>query len=437
MKLPVQLVLLYVIMFLFCTTPIQAKYFEDAFLVTFKNQPPSANEMAQTIRTTKTKSIKGLNLKRLPHLQKINLETGADLEQAMVLYAAHPQVQSVEKIYHYTAYKTPNDPYFGYQWALTKIQAPQSWDTNTTSPLTIAIIDTGIYADHADFQGVNIMKGYDWIDYDNDPQDGQGHGTFVAGQIGAATNNSTGIAGVIWNATLYISRVLDDEGSGSSENILSALDEVLVTNAKIINMSLGGDYPCHLSPSLQALIDQASAQGVLVVAAAGNENTDASQVSPASCNHVLAVGATTTTDTRASYSNYGSTVDLSAPGGEPISQSTAIVGLGIDYQYRYLAGTSMAAPHVAGAAAIVWGKYPNLTPLQLQTHLQNNADIISTDKYIGKRLNLYKAVLSQPESPNPYDMDYDGDLDYMDFLILMKYNDFAGIFDYSRFVKTY
>jgi subtilisin family serine protease len=421
---------------LFSPSPAWAAPLKDSFLVRF-DRPTFPPGIERVMQSTRTKHLLPLKLKFLQGLTQVEIEPGTDLDAAMELYATLPEVQSVEKIYPISLNKTPNDQYYSLQWALPKMQTHLAWDTHTSSPLTVAIIDSGIDSAHPDFAGVSITKGYDWAENDTNPQDQNGHGTFVAGQIGAATNNNIGVAGVVWNAKLYISKIIDTNGDTSSLLLFNAIDEVLQTNAKIINLSLGGPFPCSQSPSLQSLIDQAKSQGVLVVVAAGNDNDDAAYYSPASCNHVLTVGATTTTDTRATYSNYGTTVDLAAPGGDGSLQSTLIAGLWLNQGYNSVRGTSMAAPHVAGVAAIVWGKYPSLSPATLTTHLQTTADPITTDKFIGKRVNIYKAIITAPATISPYDVDQDGDIDYIDFLILMKYNDFAGIFDYNRFVKAY
>jgi thermitase len=243
----------------------------------------------------------------------------------MAAYSILPEVSTVEKVYQISASRTPNDTYYSIQWSLSKIQAPQAWDTITTTPVKISIIDTGIDSAHSDLQGITITKGRDWINGDTDPNDEDGHGTFVAGQIGAATNNSLGIAGVVWQSKLFISKVLDSEGNGTTTEVISAIDEAITAQVKVINMSIAGLGMCTSTPSLQTVITRAYNAGITIVVAAGNNNDNAANYIPASCLNTLVVGASTTTDSRAMYSNFGSIVKIAAPGGDGTTQSTLIV----------------------------------------------------------------------------------------------------------------
>jgi subtilisin family serine protease len=196
------------------------------------------------------------------------------------------------------------------------------------------------------------------VDRDAQPQDEQGHGTHVAGTIAALTNNNLGVAGVAPAAKVLAIRVLDAQGSGSLSDIADGVLEAVKRGAKIINMSLGGDSD---GQTLRAAIAEATAAGVLVVVAAGNDNTSRATY-PAAYPGVLAVGATTASDQRASFSNYGTYVGIAAPGDRILSTK---LGGGT----TSLSGTSMASPHVAAAAALVWGANPSLTAAQVRAAL--------------------------------------------------------------------
>ncbi len=294
----------------------------------------------------------------------------------------------------------PNDPLYSQQWALSDpvggINAPSAWDFDVGSAsVTVGVIDTGITA-HPDLAG-RMLPGYDFIlnipgasdpgDGHRDNQCGPGipgeasffHGTFVSGLIAADTNNDLGIAGVDWNAMILPVRALGPCG-GTADQILAAFDWAIGAAvpgvppnpypARVINMSLGGFGPCP--QSLQDSINTALAQGVVVVVAAGNSSDNASGFWPAGCSGVLTVGASTRQGDITSYSNFGSRIDLSAPGGDGVLSdwilSTANDGTGApnNPDYEFAVGTSFAAPHVAGTASLMIARNANLTPGRIQ-----------------------------------------------------------------------
>lgn len=265
-----------------------------------------------------------------------------------------------------------------------------------------------------------VVDGYSFADQDSDARDFYGHGTHVAGTIGALTNNSIGISGINWNVQLLAVKVLNDYGSGHTVDIVAGIYYAADNGAKVINMSLGGDYRCAESQSLQDAISYAVSRGVTVVVAAGNENADANNSSPASCNNVITVAATGPDDERASFSNYGSAVDVAAPGGNARTDDFPDTTTNPDCfsasrnylcrirsttpnnTYRLYVGTSMATPHAAGAAALLLAQNPSLTPDQIETALKNSGDSIATDQPIGKRLNMYTALqLTSSQTPAP------------------------------------
>ena len=259
------------------------------------------------------------------------------------------------------------------QWSYYDIEANWVNAPSTTTGVTVAVIDTGVDYNHPDLVK-KVVKGYDFVNADNDPMDDFGHGTHVAGIIAAQANNNFGIAGVSWNAKILAIKVLDSSGSGNdwdvSQGIYAAANN---SSVKVINMSLGGAW----SQLEQDAVDYAvNTKGKLLVAAAGNSNTsDTTNAYPAALNQVfpnkvLAVAAHDSTHCRASFSNYGTWVDITAPGVNilstvPVSLPTELSGDGSGY--NYLDGTSMASPHVAGAAALAWEKYKTYTNVQIAT----------------------------------------------------------------------
>jgi serine protease len=299
----------------------------------------------------------------------------------------------------------PNDPFYPLQWHYPMIELPAAWDFTTGDPgVTVAVIDTGILAQHPDLAG-QLLPGYDFvsnpassgdgdgIDPDpEDPGDGNGvaassfHGTHVAGTVAAASGNGIGAAGVAPGVKLLPLRALGPSG-GSSYDILQAVRYAAgLTNdsgtvrapVDVINLSLGRRGPCW--PAEQAAFDAARQAGVVVVAAAGNDDEDAADAFPANCSNVVAVGAVDLHGNRAPYSNYGSAVDVQAPGGRATDANgdgypDGVLSLMGDeeaepmYTYAFRKGTSMASPHVAGVVALMKSVNPNLTPEEIDQML--------------------------------------------------------------------
>lgn len=316
---------------------------------------------------------------------------------------------------------TPNDTQYSNQWHYYEntggIRAPAAWDKATGQGAVVAVLDTG-YRPHPDLNA-NLLPGYDMISdafigndgngRDNDARDpgdwtnagecGNGqpvsfrgsswHGTHVAGTIAAVTNNNSGVAGVAFNAKIVPVRVLGKCGGYTSDiadGIIWAAGGTVSgvpanpNPASVINMSLGGSGSC--STTTQNAINQARSRGAAVVVAAGNSNANANNFNPGNCNGVINVAATNRQGGRASYSNFGSSVDVAAPGGQMTSAndpngvlSTYNSGTttpGND-SYGYSQGTSMAAPHVAGVAALIKQAKPTATPDEIETILKNTA----------------------------------------------------------------
>jgi serine protease len=309
---------------------------------------------------------------------------------------------------------TPNDPMFSQQWDYTDVtggmRLPAAWDKATGTGIRVAVIDTG-YRPHVDLQG-QILAGYDFIADTTISNDGTGrdsdasdpgdwtaagqcgtgqpasnsswHGTHVAGTIAALTNNGIGVAGVAYGAKVVPVRVLGQCGGYTSDiadgiiwasgGTVSGISNI-AARAQVINMSLGGGGACDTTT--QNAINGARSRGTVVVVAAGNEAQNASNSSPANCSGVIAVAATNKSGGRASYSNYGTIVDVAAPGGDTGAAilSTLNAGTkapGADSYAGYM-GTSMATPHVAGVVALMLSKNPNLTPDQVEAALKSSA----------------------------------------------------------------
>ncbi len=336
--------------------------------------------------------------------------------QVMVSFARNAAVDYVEPDRIMRALMTPNDSYFGNQWDLTDptggVGMTSAWELATGSGVKVAVLDTGI-AVHSDLAGQTV-GGYDFISNASTARDGNGrdsnpndegdwyaanecgagypkadsswHGTHVAGTIAAATNNAKGVASMAYGAKVVPVRVLGKCG-GSVSDIVDAIVwasggsvsgvPANANPAKVLNLSLGGGGACG---SFQAAINTARANGAVFVVAAGNENQNVSNSSPANCSGVISVAATTKAGSRASYSNYGSTIVVSAPGGDGSGGAGDILSTlnsGKTTQstenYAYYAGTSMATPHVAALAALIFELKPSATPDQVKNWITQNA----------------------------------------------------------------
>ena len=345
----------------------------------------------------------------------------AEMQAVIEKLLALPEVEYVEPDYIRRHTLTPNDPLFANQWHYAApttnnygINAQAAWNITTGSDsIVVAVVDTGIL-NHADLSG-RTVPGYDFIadalvandgdGRDSDPSDpgdwitsaedasgyfaGCGvsdsswHGTHVSGTIGAATNNSLGVAGINWNSKILPVRVLGKCGGYDSDIIdgmrwaagLTVSGVPANANpAKVINISLGGTGSC--STSMQSAINAVTSAGTTVVVAAGNDNVNASNFSPGNCNNVITVAATNRNGNKASYSNYGSVVEISAPGGDTNGGVLSTLNTGtkqpVADSYAYYMGTSMATPHVAGVVSLLYSIYPSITPSQVLQYLQNN-----------------------------------------------------------------
>lgn len=349
--------------------------------------------------------------------------------------------------YPYTILGTTNDTLISSQWHLSKIQAPTAWDRWTgSSSTTIAVIDTGFALNHEDLsakwklnsaemgstasqgpapnctsRGLTLDKrcnnldddgngytddwrGWDFVHDDDDPQtgtdypSGQGvsHGTMTAGLTAAASDNGRGVAGVDRGALILPLQALDDDGSGFTSSVAEAIRYAADQGADVINLSLGSAYS---DSYLRAQIAYAQSLGVVVVAAAGNEGCSGCLTYPANFPEVIAIGATTSTDTLASFSSWGGNLDMVAPGTSGMcttawSSSVQTTGYSCSAQ-----GTSFAAPLVSGAASLIAGRQPGISVAAVTTALLNGADkvvamngALTSTQYGSGRLNVYRSL---------------------------------------------
>ncbi len=336
-----------------------------------------------------------------------------------VLYAAPDYVISLSA----TTNTATNDPNVSEQWALDAIQLSDAWDVTTGSPsVMVGILDTGIDAGHPDLDGrVDSHLSADFTlghiigeEVHTIPNDPMGHGTHVAGIIGAITNNGTGMAGACSGVTLVSLRIFDENGSGYSSNLALAIEYAESNNIPILNFSgrWNLEFTSHESLYNYALDEVIENYGGLFVCAAGNDysNNDTIDIFPANCHylHTITVGAGTPANTKAPFSNYGvNTVDIFAPGVDILScyptemcingTHDTINSVHEDIGYHTMSGTSMATPYVTAVAALMLSENPSLTPIQIKHRIMNNCDQYNTlSGYCisGGVVNAYKAVLN-------------------------------------------
>ena len=288
----------------------------------------------------------------------------------------------------------PNDPGFPAQYALINIHAPQGWAVSTGSTMvTIAVIDSGVDLSHPDLVD-KVLQGYDFIENDPTPQDEYGHGTHVSGIAAASTNNGSGVSGVSWGAQILPVRVLDSHGNGDYSTLAAGIIWAVDHGAQILNLSLGGISP---NTTLLKAVNYAYERGVMIIASSGNDGSGNLRY-PARYPVVVAVGSTNSLDQRSGYSNYGSGLDLMAPGETIYSSDPG--------GYAYRTGTSMSAPFVSGLAAILWGMPGYGSTLKVETAIERNAlDLGSTGwdaEYGFGLIQMDAALIYDPIPPKPH-----------------------------------
>ncbi len=431
----------------------ETSYVPGEILVKFKSGTP-AEKVQQALARMKA------SIKRKPNfigVQLLSLPSDLSVEEAVASYRNDPDVLYAEPNYIRRAFRPPDDLLFNRQWGLhntgqslpgtdnglgqplkgvadADIDAPEAWDITTgSSSVIVAVVDTGMDYMHPDLSP-NAVPGWDFVGTqtctvtnqtcnctpddpigDNDPLDNNGHGTHVAGIIGAKGDNATGVSGVNWDVKLMPLKILEANGCGSVEDEVAAIQFAISKQVRIINASFGAP---GFSQTEYDAIAAANNDGILFVAAAGNDGADNDRfpIYPASYDlpNVISVAAGDFDGRLIFFSNYGkSSVDVAAPGDcvystMPMyavtlnSESNGIcTGMAYAQEYDYLAGTSMAAPHVSGVAGLLLAQEDSLTPAQIKAIISLTTDPLDSLKSLvtsNGRLNARKALFREAGS---------------------------------------
>jgi len=371
-----------------------------------------------TVQAIRTLSNVGITvLKQLGSLGVYHCNIGTkDINEAITECEASPNVVYAEPNYIYRHFDEPNDPRFDQLYGMTITDAPAAWDIQTgRKSIIVGVIDTGADWDHPDLAGniwnnsaeipnnnidddkngfVDDFLGWDFANDDNNPDDDNDHGSHVSGTIGAVGNNGVGVVGVNWKVSIMPLKFLDNNGSGSLDDALEAIIYGVNNGAKVLSNSWGGG---GFSQALEDAIKFANDNGVLFVAAAGNDSKDNDDSPSYPANYevpnVISVAASTRSDNLASFSNTGrTTVHLAAPGQDILSTTK-------QNTYSTFSGTSMATPHVAGAAALVWAQFPGLSMAQVKIRVLGGIDRVDSfneTTSTGGRLNVFNSLSTNP-----------------------------------------
>jgi len=415
-------------------------YVPDEIIVKFK---PGATP-AQIDQLNRQHGVEAIRTSKFAGFKTLRIPEGKGALEIVEIFTRNPLVEYAEPNYYAYATMVPNDPYYCLQWHLDDslewdsvnetcktgsnpyggIHMEAAWDISTgASSVIVAVVDTGVaYEDYKGFErapdlaGTSFVTGYDFINNDNHPNDDEGHGTHVTGTIAQTTNNNLGVAGVAFNTTIMPVKALNQFGSGTTQTVADGIYFAADNGADIINLSLG--WPVGVDPglTLENAISYAYSQGVTIAAASGNEADEEGYTGgisyPAAYDdYVIAVGATRYDEEVAYYSNYGSSLDLTAPGGDvTIDQNEDGYGDGVlqqtfdrnpkDWGYWFYQGTSMSTPHVSGLAALLLAQDSNRTPDDIRNILQTTAEdqgAAGRDQYYGWGLiDAYAALTYAP-----------------------------------------
>ncbi len=323
----------------------------DSIIVDFKEEVPIA-KISEEIQAISQQYNQLVNLNSIfsiddrVYIVKGDKQVLKELKRSPL----RKQTEYIEANYQYHTLEVPNDPDYSKQWNFRNINVEQAWDETQGEGITVAVIDTGV-SQVPDLKLTKLVKGYDFVNDKADAADDNGHGTHVAGTIAQSTNNGYGVAGIAYKAGIMPLKVLSSTGGGTVADIAESIKFAADNGADVINMSLGGG---GASTMIEEAIKYANSKGLVIVAAAGNEGRNASSY-PARYPNVISVSATDAAGDKASYSNFGAGVDISAPGGSEtgkIIQNTLDPSSG-ESVFVGFQGTSMAAPHVAGVVALI------------------------------------------------------------------------------------
>jgi subtilisin family serine protease len=301
---------------------------------------------------------------------------GDDAERILHALRARGEVRAADYEGEQVSQIVPNDAlYQAYQWNLRRIGMEQAWDLRPSAPdVTVAVLDTGVDLTHPDLRpNLLVDQGYDFLNDSPTPQDDESHGTAVAGIIGAIGNNHVGVTGIAWHVKVLPIKALNSQGRGPDSAMVKAILYAADQGARVINISSTG---ARYSAALETAVQYAQDKGALVVAAAGNTGNGDNAVNyPAALDGVLAVAAIDDKDQLASFSQRQQYVALAAPGVDVASTAWSGAGRGM---YASQSGTSIAAPHVSGAAALLWALRPDLAASDIAAALLATADKVGT-----------------------------------------------------------
>ncbi|MBM7650968.1 S8 family peptidase [Neobacillus cucumis] len=340
----------------------KSHYYKNEIVVNFKTIPPQ-EKINQYL-----KDINGTLRER--HETVYNFKSKSQTTNELEKYFIQKQsVEYAEPHYIFLPNEVNDTYYQSYQWNLPAIGTEKGWNmTRGSKNVKIAVVDTGVDLDHPDLAH-RLIAGYNAIDNNNNPDDDNGHGSHVAGIIAADTNNGEGMAGITWYNPIIPVKVMDAEGTGGSFYVAKGIRWAVDHGADVINLSLGNYQSCDI---LESAIDYALEKNVVVVSAAGNDNTSQRSY-PAAYPGVLGVAAVDSDGKRANFSNFGDYVDVAAPGVE--IPSTFSNG-----EYAALSGTSMAAPHVAALAGLIRSINPNLKNTDVTKIITSSAQGLNSNK---------------------------------------------------------
>ncbi|OGM24231.1 hypothetical protein A2627_04000, partial [Candidatus Woesebacteria bacterium RIFCSPHIGHO2_01_FULL_39_28] len=388
-----------------------------------------SNEIALGRRQINEKEFLKIDLSKI---YKLELSKDTPISETITILSANPDIEYVEPNYLVKLQYIPNDPYYldsfpnntgnrdpswnplyDYQWNLKQINMNSAWDI-TQGNILVAVIDSGVDYKHPELGTTGsqpkVILGHDYVNSDEDPMDDYGHGTHVAGIIAANTNNALGIAGVCPGCSILTIKSFDNSGSGYDSYISSAIQEAVVKGSRVINASWGGLGSSSLMTDVLTYVYNS---GVVFVASAGNASVNVNKLYPANINCAnisnptidctLSVSATNAQNGLSPYSNWGADIDVAAPGGDnndivSLKSSVTSIGNVVGVNYLRAAGTSMAAPHVSGLAALILSKSPSLTNDQVRNVILNGTDDLGLpgfdDNFGYGRVNAYKSLLS-------------------------------------------
>ncbi|MGH7845022.1 MAG: S8 family serine peptidase, partial [Candidatus Binatia bacterium] len=339
------------------------------------------------------KKVGGKLAKKLSKIKAHRINVPEDsLDAIEAALKKNPKIKHVEKNFVAEGGRAPNDPGYASQWHLPKISAPGGWDiTIGSASVPVAMIDSGVDPAHPDL-AAKLLPGFNFLSDNTDTHDVYGHGTATAGTAAAMTNSGIGVAGLAWSNPIMPLVVLNSSNYASYADIASAITYAADHGAKVINISIGGSSN---SSTLQNAVNYAWSKGVVIVASAMNNNTSTPYY-PAALTNVLAVAATDQYDNKASFSNYGSWIDVAAPG-------TYIYTTKNGGAYGNWQGTSFSSPLVAGLAALVFSHNPELSNAQVVDLIKSNADdrgTVGFDQYFGwGRINASRTLAAAEAMP--------------------------------------